>query len=136
VKAAVIEVDREKRRMKLSIKQLQPTSADEYIAEHKTGDVVSGRIVDVGKGTAKVELGEGLMATCALPKPPKGAEQAAGAAGQAGVSALSAMLSARWKQGGGQAAGSGGEAPRSGQIRSFRIAAMDRAGKRIELELE
>jgi len=136
VRALVTEVDREKRRFRLSIKQLQPTSADEYIAEHKAGDVVTGRIVDVGKGSAKVELGEGLMATCALPKPQKRAEPAPEAAGAADVSSLSAMLSAKWKQGkAATTGGNAGESPYAGQIRSFRIAAMDAAGKRIELEL-
>jgi small subunit ribosomal protein S1 len=135
VKALVIEVDQAKRRIRLSIKQLQPTSADEYIAEHKAGDVVSGRIVDIAKGSARVELGEGLMATCALPKQQKAVEEATVAASQSDVSALSAMLSARWKQGGTQASGNAGEPTRSGQIRSFRIAALDPASKRIELEL-
>ena len=36
----------EKRQIKLSMKQLIPTSIDEYIAEHKVGDTVSGRVVD------------------------------------------------------------------------------------------
>jgi hypothetical protein len=31
------------------MKQLQPTSVDEYIEEHKVGDAVSGRVVDVRK---------------------------------------------------------------------------------------
>ncbi len=135
VKALVIEADRDKRRMRLSIKQLQPTTADEYIAEHKAGDVVSGRIVEVSKGSARVELGEGLVATCALPKPQKAAEQDPGAGSQADVSSLSAMLSARWKQGRALATGTAGEPPRTGQIRTFRIAAVDPASKRIEIEL-
>jgi small subunit ribosomal protein S1 len=134
VKALVIEVDQTRRRIRLSIKQLQPTSADEYIAEHKTGDVVTGRIVDVAKGAARVELGEGLMASCPLPKQQKPAELAP-AASQADVSSLSAMLSARWKQGRAQDTGIVSESPRTGQIRNFRIAALDPASKRIELEL-
>src|SRR5450432_725990 len=40
VKAQVLEVDTEKRRLRLGMKQLVPTSLDEYIAEHKEGDVV------------------------------------------------------------------------------------------------
>src|SRR5262249_17133623 len=36
VKAQVLEVDTEKRRLRLGIKQLAPTSIDEYLAEHKT----------------------------------------------------------------------------------------------------
>src|SRR5579859_5243970 len=38
VKALVIGIDAEKRQMKLSMKQLVPTSIDEYVAEHKEGD--------------------------------------------------------------------------------------------------
>jgi small subunit ribosomal protein S1 len=135
VKALVIEVDQARRRIRLSIKQLQPTSADEYIAEHKAGDVVAGRIVDVAKGSARVELGEGLIASCALPKERKAAEEAPGAVNRSDVSSLSAMLSARWKQGPAAATGNAGEAPRTGQIRNFRIAVLDPAAKRIELEL-
>ena len=46
VKALVLAIDSEKRQIKLSIKQLVPTSIDEYIAEHKVGDQVSGRVVE------------------------------------------------------------------------------------------
>ncbi len=37
VKAQVLAIDAEKRQIKLSMKQLIPTSIDEYIAEHKAG---------------------------------------------------------------------------------------------------
>ena len=53
VKAQVLEVDRERRRFKLGIKQLEPTSIDEYLAERKAGETVSGRIVDVSGGRAE-----------------------------------------------------------------------------------
>ena len=66
VKAQVLEMDVEKRRIRLGMKQLMPTSLDEYIAEHKEGDVVTGRMTDVSGGRAKVELGEGVHATCRL----------------------------------------------------------------------
>ncbi len=46
VKAQVLAIDAEKRQIKLSMKQLIPTSIDEYIAEHKAGDMVSGRVVE------------------------------------------------------------------------------------------
>jgi small subunit ribosomal protein S1 len=135
VKAQVLDVDTGKRRMRLGIKQMQPTSVDEYISEHKQGDVVTGRIVEIAKGSAQVELGEGLIAACALPKQPKSSEQASAGSGAADVSALSAMLAARWKQGKSAAGVQSGEAPRAGQIRSFRITALDPGAKRIELEL-
>jgi small subunit ribosomal protein S1 len=116
------------------MKQLQPTSVDEYIAEHKVGDTVTGRVVDVRKQDVRVELGEGLMAPCVLPKEPKKAPESA-AAGSADVSSLSAMLSAKWKQGKSLSADASREPVRAGQVRSFRISSMDAAQKRIELEL-
>ena len=132
VKAQVLEVDTEKRRLRLGMKQLIPTSLDEYIAEHKEGDVVTGRMTDVSSSRAKVELGEGVHAICRLvQESPKETRQAGSE--KADLSSLSSMLSARWKSGAGGA--SEGEALRSGQIRSFRIAKIDAAAKKIELEL-
>jgi small subunit ribosomal protein S1 len=55
VQAQVLALDIGKRQIKLSMKQLIPTSIDEYIAEHKPGDKVSGRVVDISP--AIVELG-------------------------------------------------------------------------------
>ncbi len=131
VKAQVLEVDTAKRRLRLGMKQLVPTSLDEYIAEHKEGDVVSGRMTDVSGGRARVELGEGIEATCKL----KGetAEQEAKPSGSADLSSLSSMLQAKWK--GGAGGPSRREPARAGQIRSFRIVKLDPAAKKIELEI-
>ena len=52
VQAQVLAIDAEKRQIKLSMKQLIPTSIDEYIAERKVGDTVSGRVVDVSPSSA------------------------------------------------------------------------------------
>jgi small subunit ribosomal protein S1 len=134
VRAVVLETDREKRRIRLGMKQLQPTSADEYIAEHKAGDVVTGRVIKVGKAEAEVELGEGLKASCRLPKDSGKAREQAGPA-NADVSSLSAMLAAKWKQGKTMNSESLGEPMRPGQVRSFRISGLDPAQKRIEIEL-
>ena len=68
VKAQVLEIDRERRRFKLGIKQLEPTSIDEYLAEHKIGETVTGRIVDLSGSRAKVELGQGVTASAKLPR--------------------------------------------------------------------
>jgi small subunit ribosomal protein S1 len=135
VKAAVVEVDREKRRIRLSIKQLEPTTADEYIGEHKSGDVVSGRVVDVGGGKARVELGEGVYGTCRLPVEAGPKESTADEVARPDLGALTAMLSAKWKQGRAPSAASGRESAKAGQIRSFRILSLDSGTKKIELEL-
>jgi small subunit ribosomal protein S1 len=133
VKAQVLEIDTEKRRLRLGMKQLVPTSLDEYIAEHKEGNIVTGRMTDVSGGRARVELGEGISAFCRLSgEAPEKAEKAADP--KVDLSSLTSMLQTKWK--GGQGSGAARrEAPRSGQIRSFRIVKLDAAGKRIDLEL-
>ncbi|SRR6266536_2283347 len=139
VKALVLAVDPEKRLMRLSMKQLVPTGLDEYIAEHKEGDVVTGRMVEISGGQARVELGEGIQARCRMKNAAGAAESPdTGAASDpqsstADLSSLGSMLQARWK------GGAGGEAKpepaRAGQIRQFRITQLDVAGNKIELEL-
>ncbi len=139
VRAAVLEVDRERRRIKLGIKQLEPTTADEYMAEHKVGESVTGRIVEAGAGRAKVELGEGVFAECQMREDLKREEKANGSgvpepAAKTDLASLTAMLSAKWKQGP-VAASPQNEAPRAGQVRTFRILKLDQPNKKIEVEL-
>ena len=98
VKAMVLDLDKERRRIRLGMKQLEPTSVDEYIADRRVGEVVTGRVVDISANRAKVELGDGVMATCLV------AEQQAGSAATAGqggadIQSLTAMLTAKWKSG-------------------------------------
>ena len=133
VKAQVLAVDPEKRQIKLSMKQLVPTSLGEYLEEHNEGDVVSGRVVEQTPELATVELGEGIRAICRLAA---NAPAAAGGTGGGAVdlSSLTSMLSARWK-GGAVATGSKPEPLGVGQIRSFRIAKLDREAQKVELEL-
>jgi small subunit ribosomal protein S1 len=135
VKALVLAIDTEKRQIKLSMKQLVPTSIDEYIAEHKAGDVVSGRVVELGASSAVVELGEGIRGTCgAAAFSGATPTTAAKAEGEADLSALSSLLSARWK-GNAPAASVKPEALSAGQIRSFKIVKLDAETKKITVEL-
>jgi small subunit ribosomal protein S1 len=132
VQAQVISIDPEKRQVRLSMKQLVPTGLDEYIEEHKPGDKVTGRIVEISGSQARVELGQGVQATCKLTA--KQQPDEAPASGKADLSSLSSMLQAKWKSGGASGAGTGEEF-RAGQIRSFRITSLNRDEKKIELEL-
>ena len=133
VRAQVLAVDTERRLMRLSIKQLVPTSLEEYIAEHTEGDMVTGRILEIVGEQMRVELGEGIQGTCRIVAAGPVKEETKPES-KADLSSLSSMLQARWK---GSAANaiSKPEAVRAGQIRSFRIANLDRAAKKIELEL-
>jgi small subunit ribosomal protein S1 len=134
VKALVLECDVEKRRLRLGMKQLVPTSLDEYIAEHKEGDVVTGRMVEASGNRGRVELGEGVQATCRLAGDAPEQEEKP-AESKVDLSSLSTMLQSKWK-GGGQSGGGGKREPaRAGQIRSFKIVKLDPSAKKIELEL-
>jgi small subunit ribosomal protein S1 len=137
VKALVLEADVEKRRLRLGMKQLIPTSLDEYIAEHKEGDLVTGRMSEVSGGRAKVELGEGVHGSCRMGEAEAAMaaapEPAAAPDSRSDISSLTSMLEAKWK--GAQGGKSKREPARTGQIRSFRIAKLDAVAKRIELEL-
>jgi small subunit ribosomal protein S1 len=135
VEAQVLELNIEKRQIKLSMKQLVPTGLDEYIAEHKVGDVVTGRLIEESGTQARVELGEGIRATCNMASAaPAAKEEPAAATGKADLSSLSAMLKTRWKEGPATST-TKAEPARAGQIRSFRIVKLDAAAKKIELEL-
>jgi small subunit ribosomal protein S1 len=138
VEALVLAIDTEKRQMKLSIKQLIPTSIDEYIAEHKAGDTVSGRVVEVKGSTLRVDLGDGIHATGRVGKA-AAAKTAAPAAeapvpGKPDLSQLSSMLKARWK-GNEPAQETKPEPLAEGQLRSFKIVKLDAEKKSIEVEL-
>jgi len=133
VKAQVLAIDTEKRQIKLSMKQLIPTSVDEYLEEHKEGDVVSGRVVEESASCALVELGEGIRAVCqTTSKAPVSAETVAET--KVDLSALSSLLKARWK-GEVKDAATQPEDLHVGQVRSFKIVKIDREAKKLEVEL-
>jgi small subunit ribosomal protein S1 len=148
VKAQVLEIDREKRQLRLSIKQMVPSGLDEFLVEQKIGDIVTGRIIDVDRAanTARVELGEGIVTTCRIPALEQAVDSfntvsSPGAA--VDLSQLGSLLSSKWKTAhertsmpvkkSAPTAPSGEVAP--GQIRSFRIATLDAATKSLAIEL-
>jgi small subunit ribosomal protein S1 len=133
VKAQVLEVDKAKRQLRLSMKQRTSVTVEEYLAEHPVGTVVTGRIVEVSQGLARVELGEGIEGSYRISTETPVAAAAA-AEGKVDLSSLSSMLKARWK-GGPSVAASKPEALNAGQIRSFRIGRMEPDARKIALEL-
>jgi small subunit ribosomal protein S1 len=146
VKAQVLEIDREKRQLRLSIKQMVPTGLDEFLAEHAVGDTVTGRIIDIDilSNTARVELGEGIIAPCSIPAPdPTDAPSTPPTSGApVDLSLLGSLLGSKWKTAHAdakpvkptkQAASTGALAP--GQIRTFKLTALDLTTKKLALEL-
>ncbi len=133
IKAQVLEIDRERRRLRLGMKQLEPTPADHFIAEHAVGDVVSGRLVEVHATAAKVELGDRVTGMCRFKAASQSSAAAASNSPKVDVSSATALLAARWK--GAAGAGPAADVPKPGQVRKFRITSIDTVNKRIDLEL-
>jgi small subunit ribosomal protein S1 len=131
VKAQVIDLDREKRQIRLSMKRLIPTSLDEYLTEHKAGDTVTARIMEIKDGMARVELGEGIYGSCRIVS--TAPAETPNASARPDLSSLSSMLKARWK--GDVPAATQSLAYAAGQIRTFRLLNIEPESKKIELTL-
>lgn len=139
IQAKVLEVDAERRQLRLSIKQMAPTGLEDFLAEHHVGDVVTGRIVELQGGEARVELGEAVLAVCVVPEARPAEAEPAKATGAVDLSALGSMLKAQWKGGNGGVAAAAAPKPQAvapGQIRRFRIAELPPGGGEIRLTLE
>jgi small subunit ribosomal protein S1 len=134
VKAQVLEIDKAKRQLRLSMKQRTSVSVDEYLAEHPAGSAVTGRILDVSQGMARVELGEGIEGACRIVAEGGPTEATSSSEGRVDLSSLSSMLKARWK-GGPSTSTAKPESIQTGQIRSFRVVQPKPDAKRIDLEL-
>jgi small subunit ribosomal protein S1 len=115
------------------MKQRVTVSVDEYLAEHPPGSTVTGRIVEVAQGLARVELGEGIEGTWRTGTESPVAETPSGE-GRVDLSSLSSMLKARWK-GGPSSGPAKPEGINVGQIRSFRVKPLEPDAKKIDLAL-
>ncbi len=64
VEAIITSIDTEGHRMSLSIKDTTPSAWDSFVATHKTGDVVRGKVSRFAGFGVFVELGNGLEGLC------------------------------------------------------------------------
>ena len=64
VKAVVLGVEPQNRRLSLGIKQLQPDVWESFFASHRVGDVVHGTILRTAQFGAFVEIAEGVEGLC------------------------------------------------------------------------
>lgn len=133
VKAQVLALDVDKRRLKLGIKQMVPTSIDEYLAERRVGDVVSGRVAEISGNFATVELGEGIRAVCRIGRGSDKGSQDQQSSPTADLKSLSSMLAAKWKSG--PVTQAANTSLTAGQVRSFRVTQIDVSAKKIGVEI-
>jgi small subunit ribosomal protein S1 len=64
VDAVITGIDPDNRRMSLSMKDLEPNAWNDFVASHKPGDVVKGKIARFASFGAFVELGDNLEGLC------------------------------------------------------------------------
>src|SRR6266550_249016 len=64
VKAVVLAVDSEKRRLSLGVKQLQPDVWESFFERHRVGDIIHGKVLRVATFGAFVEIADGVEGLC------------------------------------------------------------------------
>ena len=64
VKAIVLAIEPEKRRLSLGVKQLQPDVWETFFAQHHLGDILRGKVLRVAGFGAFVEIAEGIEGLC------------------------------------------------------------------------
>ncbi|HEY7837919.1 MAG TPA: S1 RNA-binding domain-containing protein [Terriglobales bacterium] len=125
VRAQVLELDVEKRRLRLGMKQLIPTPLETFITSHTVGETLSGRVVKAYPG--RVQLDEGIEAACpSAAAPVRRIEEGTFAAKLRAASRTAPAVAPP-------------EAPtgielKSGEVRTFRITHLDPEHAKIEVE--
>ena len=127
VRVKVLEMNRAKRRLKLGMRQLEPTERDRYLESIQPGDTVSGRVSKVHSDHIEVELEEGVRGVCKADQGGDSSGEAPESESGGDVSSLAAKLEAGWK-------GGGDEGPQEGELRSFKVVAVDVDRGVIELQ--
>jgi len=64
VRAVVLGIEPEHRRLSLGMKQLQPDIWDTFFDQHRIGDVIHGKVLRIAQFGAFVELAEGIEGLC------------------------------------------------------------------------
>ena len=123
VRAKVLELELDKRRLRLGMKQLIPTPFEAFLANHAVGEELSGRVVKAYPG--RVQLDEGIEAACPSAAPPvRKIEEGS----------LAAKLAAVWKTSTPAAPEPTGVTLRSGEVRPFRITRLDPDHRQLDVE--
>ncbi len=126
VRAAVVSADPETKRLKLSMKQLETTPAEQFMMDLAAGDRVTARVLRVAGNKITAQIAEGVEGVCIL-------ESASSPATAASGGSMAEQLAAVWKGGARPPAAGTSEPYREGELRSFIIKTIDLAEKKIEL---
>ncbi|MBH00267.1 MAG: 30S ribosomal protein S1 [Solibacterales bacterium] len=138
VQVVVAGIDTQKRRLKLDMKAVKHhTDKAAFIADHKLGDIVTGRVAKLSSKRVVVELGDSIQAICFVEHDTDQTPPTVEKLSTENVSSLGAMLQSAWK---GETSSENRENRRTekvalGQIRSFKITKLNLAERTVELEL-
>ena len=133
VRVKILEVDTKKRRLKVGMKQLEPTETETFLAQVEVGETISGRVLETQGNEAIVEIGAGVRGVCSMEDPKAHAKKDTPLGQTSDLSSLKTMLESAWK-----GDGDGDEADTSepltpGSVHSFRITKLDPENGAIEL---
>jgi len=64
VKAIILAIESDKRRLSLGVKQLQPDVWETFFEQHHVGDVLKGKVLRVASFGAFVEIADGIEGLC------------------------------------------------------------------------
>jgi small subunit ribosomal protein S1 len=64
VRAIVLAIEPDQRRLSLGVKQLQPDVWDTFFEQHRVGDVIHGKVLRLASFGAFVEIAEGVEGLC------------------------------------------------------------------------
>jgi small subunit ribosomal protein S1 len=126
VRAMVLSAEPETKRLKLGMKQLEATPADEVVKNLAVGNRITGRVLHVAGNKVTVQIGEGVEGICIVEQYSSGTSSASSSG------SLAEKLAAAWK-GGIKSSSASSEPYKEGQLRSFTIKSLDPGTKRIEL---
>lgn len=139
VRVKILEINLEDRKLRVGMKQLEPTEVESAMSQMAVGEILTGRIAKIEAGQATVEIGDGVTGVCLI-KPKSAAKKSVALGQTSDLGSLKSMLESAWKgsddEGQGPAASEAGtedEPLTSGSIHTFRVERLDKANGVIEL---
>lgn len=139
VTVKILEINSENRKLKVGMKQLEPTEVESAMAQMTVGEVLTGRIAKIEGDKATVEIGDGVTGICAI-KPKSGSKKNVALGQTSDLGSLKTMLESAWRgtDDGGQPPADSEETAEqeqltSGSVHSFRVTRLDKTTGVIEL---
>lgn len=134
IRVKVLEMETDRRRLKVGMKQLEPSELDNFFEQVEIGETVMGRVVKTRGDDAIVEIGTGVRGVCSMRTNPS---RRPGRANQLGhtsdLASLKTMLESAWRGDPGSAQGERQAALTPGSVHSFRITKLDAQKGEIQL---